>query len=292
MKWLFPIFFVVFSSFAFAKKFSTSYVSFDLLNNWHCHPEGTEWICTSKLNRKKASEAMIILTAKQKGPADSLAQYINHLKSPRTIKVSRAGRGFTSKVFHAKQRLINQHMWVDGFHQGSEVPVYYTRYLVTIKGSLSVLVTYSAHKDHYKKYASDFASSINSLRVMNVSPDFASKQGGSMGMGGMQDYLQDMIDAEDELGGDQDGDGDGMGGLFGFLKKPEALVGLGLIAAILTYLFLKKRKKRKMRLDIDKKSSSRRSRGSDSRHRSSRSSSERKRSSSRSGSSSSRHRQK
>ena len=209
---------------------------------------------------------MIILTAKQKGPPDSLALYINHLKNPRAV--NSRGRKSTSKVFHAKQRQINQHMWVDGFHQGSEVPAYYTRYLVTIKGSLAILVTYSAHKNHYKKYASDFATSINSLRVMNVSPDFAGRQGGAMGMGSVQGILEDMIDADDELSG-MDNDGDNKGGLAGLLKKPEALAGLGLLAAILTYLFLKKRKKRAVR--SEERRPSRRDRSG--RHRGSRSSS-------------------
>ena len=218
---------------------------------------------------------MIILTAKQKGPPDSLAQYINHLKKPRTVKSSKGTN--TSKVFHAKQRQINQHMWVDGFHSGSEVPTYYTRYLVTTKGTLSVLVTYSAHKDHYKKYASDFAASINSLRVMNVSPDFASKQGGSIGMGSVQDYLQDMIDAGDELEGMEGEGGFGEGGLLGLLSKPEALAGLGLLSALLTYFFLKRRRKKKTtpEKDTEDRSSSRKGRDSSGRRKGSRSSSRR-----------------
>ena len=287
MKGIIFIIIVTFSSFASAKKFATDYVSFDLLNNWHCHSEGTEWICTSKLNKKKASEAMIILTAKQKGPPDSLAQYINYLKAPRTIKNPKGGN-FTSKVFHAKQRTINQHMWIDGFHHGSEVPVYYTRYLATVKGSLAVLVTYSAHKDHYKKYASDFASSINSLRVMNVSPGFKSKHGGSIGAGGAQDYLSDMINADDELGGDQSGGvgADGKGGLLNWLKKPETVAGLGALAAILGYLVYRRIKRRRQRLLKQKENRRSSSRdGSRRRSRSSRSSSDRhRRSSSRSSS--------
>ena len=277
-----------FSSFASAKKFATDYVSFDLLNNWHCHPEGTEWICASKLNKKKASEAIIILTAKQKGPPDSLAQYANYLKMPRTIKTSKGGK-FTSKVFHAKQRRINQHTWIDGFHHGSEVPVYYTRYLATVKGGLAVLVTYSAHKDHYKKYASDFAASINSLRVLNVSPDFG-KGGGSIGTRGAQDYLSGMIDAEDELAGEGylDGEGEegGIGGLLNQLKKPEVLGGLGVLAAIIGYLVLRRIRNRKRRLSEQRDSRRSSSRdGGRRRSRSGRSSSERhRRSSSRSSS--------
>ncbi len=279
MNFILCAFFLTFSFSTVAKKFATSYVSFDLLNNWHCHPEGTEWICKNKLNRKKASEAMIILTAKQKGPSDSLGLYINHLKSPRTVKASKRGEGFTSKVFHAKQRQINRHIWADGFHQGSEVPSYYTRYLVTIKGNLAVLVTYSAHKDHYKKYASDFSASINSLRVMNVSADFAGRKG-SMGMGSVQDYLQDMIDADTELGADGgEGGPDDKDGLMGLLSQPEALGGLALGGGGLAYYFLKRRRKRQASEATggrEGRSSSRRS-GRDDRRRRRRSSSRRHR---------------
>jgi len=249
----FFLFFFLFVGFSVAKKFSNSYVSFNLLNNWHCYPDGTEWVCTNKLNRKKASEAMVILTAKQKGPLDSFALYIKHLKTPRTVKTSK-GSNFTSKVMHVKQRQIGNHTWVDGFHQGSEVSIYYTRYLATIKGNLAILITYSAHKDHYKKYASDFARSIDSLRVMKVSPGFAGSQRGSVGMGTAQDYLKDMIGSADELSGTEiDGEGigeqEGLAGLLEMLKKPEYLAALAFLVAIIGYLALKKKKKRKKRVD-------------------------------------------
>jgi len=236
---------------AFAKKFQTEYVSFDLLNNWNCHAEGTEWICKNKLNNKKTSEALIMLTAKEKGPSDTLAEYMQYLKIPKTVSKLNGGN-FTSKVVHVKQRQIQDHSWIDGFHQGSEVPVYHTRYLVTIKGHLAILVTYSAHKNHYTKYASDFAKSINSLRVMNVSKGFAAKHKGSIGIGAAQDYLQDMIDAESELGGSDEGfmGGDpnakGKGGLIAFFKTAKG-ISLLFLMAIATYWFIKKKKQAKKR---------------------------------------------
>ena len=241
MKYFLPIvFLLIFSPLSQAKKFKTSYVSFDLLNNWNCYPEGTEWICANKLNRKKAAEAMIILTAKQKGPADALTQYINYLKTPRVGK-TRAQKEFKSKVHHSKQRHINQHMWADGFHEGSEVPDYFTRYLVTTKGNLAVLVTYSAHKDHYRKYASDFASSINSLRVMASAGGVG--KAGSMGMGMAQDYIQDMIESSDELDGVEGGEG-GASDLISVLGSPEALAGGLAGLGGLGYYLLRRRKKK------------------------------------------------
>ena len=227
------------SFFAYGKKFSTSYVNFDLLNNWHCYPEGTEWICSNKLNRKKAVEAVIILTAKEKGPADTLENYLKHLKTPRQVS-GKGGKKTTSKVFHAKQRQINGHLWVDGFHQGSEVPAYYTRYLITAKNKIAVLVTYSAHKNHYTKYASDFAKSINSLRLLNT------KMGGGlggagrkMGAGSFQDYMEGMIDAEGELTGEGE---EGAGNLMDLLTGPVGLGGGALLVSLLAYFFLRRKK--------------------------------------------------
>ena len=261
MRLLIPVFFLVFAVSAPAKRFATSYVSFELLNNWHCHPEGTEWVCANKLSRKKASEALIILTAKQKGPSDSLVQYTKYLKVPRTIK-NAGGKGQSvSKVVHVKLRDINRHRWVDGIHQGSEVPIYFTRYLVTTKGNLSVLVSYSAHKNHYTKYSSDFAASIDSLRLLNTSSDFSGTSGGgAMGAGGLQDHI-DLIDAEGELSGLEDESGRAGKGLFGLGLSPGEVAGaLGFALATVVYFILKKKAKKLARHAEEQESSSKRDR--------------------------------
>ncbi len=249
MKYLVLLVFFGFSFSAFGKKFATSYVSFDLLNNWHCFPEGTEWICANKM-KTKSKEATIILTAKQKGPSDRLDQYMKYLKESRKIQGKKAAPAVTSKVFHVKKRSIQRHQWVDGFHSGSEVPGYYTRYLVTTKGSLSVLVTYSAHKNHYKKYAADFASSINSLRVLKSG--FGSSYKGSGGGRGSQNtgqYMRGLIDSQGELGGEGGfGTGGGTGSFLGDLlallfKNPSAGLGALVLLGGLGYFFLKRKKR-------------------------------------------------
>ena len=55
--------------------------------------------------------------------------------------------------------------WVDGMHDGSEVTGYFTRYMVTVREKVAVLVTFSAHKEHFSKYSEDFRMAIDSLRV-------------------------------------------------------------------------------------------------------------------------------
>jgi LPXTG-motif cell wall-anchored protein len=147
-----------------AKLFQNSYVSFELPANWDCTLDGTEWVCVSKF-AKQAKEAIIILTAKEAGATDSLISYKAHINTPRSLPDNK-GKMVPSKVLALpKERLIANHTWVDGMHLGSEINSYYTRYLATIKDKLAILITLSAHKDHYTKYSSDFLKAVESLRV-------------------------------------------------------------------------------------------------------------------------------
>lgn len=152
------------SSWSQAKTFRNAYVSFELPPQWKCHLEQTEWICRSQ-NQQKSREAIIIITAKEEGPSDSLNSYMGHLKTPRLVP-NRSGQNSQSKVFHAKEYKINNQRWVDGWHLGSELPPYYTRYLATIKNKIAILVTFSAHKKYYTRYSKDFFNAIKSLRVI------------------------------------------------------------------------------------------------------------------------------
>ncbi len=62
--------------------------------------------------------------------------------------------------------MIANQLWIDGLHEGSEVGPYFTRYLSTIKDRIAILITFSAHKQHYTKYSGDFIKAVESLRVV------------------------------------------------------------------------------------------------------------------------------
>lgn len=147
-----------------AKLFSNSYVSFELPPNWTCKQEGYEHVCVSSFS-KKTKEAIIILTAKKRGPQDTLVNYESHLKTPRPLK-NYKGQPYNSKVKAVRKRKISGVDWVDATQLGSEVQTYYTRYAATAKDSLGIVVSFSAHKDHYSKYSSDFIRAIQSLKVI------------------------------------------------------------------------------------------------------------------------------
>src|SRR4051812_29519698 len=127
---------------ASAKRFRNAYVSFDLPPNWDCKLEGAEWVCENNYS-KKQKEAIIILTAKEVGPSDTLAAYMTQLQTPRILP-GKGGAPVKSKVIHVQQRTIANQLWIDGMHEGSEVSAYFTRYMATIKDRIAILVTFSA----------------------------------------------------------------------------------------------------------------------------------------------------
>ncbi len=224
---------------AHAKRFRNAYVSFELPPNWNCKLEGSEWVCENDF-AQKTKEAIIILTAKEVGPTDTLPMYLAHLQTPRTLP-GRGGSPSKSKIIHVKERMIANQLWIDGLHEGSEVGPYFTRYLATIKDRIAILVTFSAHKQHYTKYSGDFIKAVESLRVV-ATKDTLGDRGNSGGSNG-GDIVGPPIGGNIPTFGD-----DGLPaeqGPRGLLKK---LMTWGLIALILAcvglFFYMKTSKKK------------------------------------------------
>lgn len=148
-----------------AKVFHNAYISFEMPDTWKCNLEQTEWVCRSDQN-KESKEAIIILTAKEVGPTDTIPLYEQHLNSPLQMVGRNGATGQSQIQYKAKQVQINNQLWIDGLHLGSEVGNYFTRYFATIKDKIAILVTFSAHQLYYKKYSQDFFKAIMSLRVI------------------------------------------------------------------------------------------------------------------------------
>ena len=223
-----------------AKNFKNAYVSFDLPDNWQCHLEDTEWICRSQ-NKQEARQAIIILTAKEVGPVDSLDNYERHLKTPKTIS-NRSGKPIQSKVKHSKENQVNNHIWIDGLHLSSEVSGYYTRYLATTKGKIAILVTFSAHQRFYTNYTHHFFKAIQSLQVVATNalfanPNMAPIHGANeqFGAGIVEAFPEDMYQ-EDEYEEDEEML-EGEGG-----DTKTIAIGL-IIIALAGYAYLQMKKK-------------------------------------------------
>ncbi len=227
------------SSLSQAKVFRNAYISFELPPNWKCHLEETEWLCRSQY-RKQAKEAIIIITAKEVGPSDSFGAYKRHLKTPRLVR-NHKGQNSQSKIYHVKEEKINDHTWVDGWHLGSELPSYYTRYMTTLKDRIAILVTFSAHKKFYTRYSKDFFSAIKSLRVIASKgllnrPSIGSIRPGSETIGSPIGHIMGQELGEDD--GDLENDLNSSSS-----NTSDLILGLALLLiAIGGYLFYKKRK--------------------------------------------------
>lgn len=146
-----------------AARFANQFIEFELPAQWQCNLEGSEWVCQSTVDAKKR-DAIIILAAKLRGDQDTLEQYLDYLKRPKTY-TSVQGKPVTSEVKYTKTVELGQQGWVDSLQMDSELPGFYTRYLATTKLDIGVLVTYSIHRDKYQEYLPDFEGMVKTLRV-------------------------------------------------------------------------------------------------------------------------------
>ncbi len=228
---------LLFSTPAWSVNYKTSYLAFDLPPNWECVPEGTEYVCSSGLSKGKR-DAVIVFTAKERGPSDSSSAYEQHLKTPRTIP-NEKGQPSQSKVIKVVRNTIGGQEWIDGLHDSSEVSNYYTRYLATVKDQLGILVTFSAHRKSYSRYSQDFDRAIRSLVVQKIPTaplvsDTTPRGSPGMGVGSGVGIPQlPNLETTPEPVVTSDGDGDG---------NMSTVLGIALLfLAIVGYLVLRRK---------------------------------------------------
>lgn len=223
-----------------AKLFKNAYISFEMEDNWNCTLEQTEWVCRStSSNPDEVKEAMIILTAKEKGPTDSIPLYESHLNNPISIMSKTSGSLVSTVKYKAQQNKINDQVWLDALHQDSEVKHYFTRYLATIKGDIAVLVTFSAHNRAYAKHSPSFNKAVQTIRLADLSNLLADN---GMRPGGMESFGSNGGSIADMLAADGDGGGESAGKS---IWQNEMVWGVGfLLLAVLLYVIFRIMKKK------------------------------------------------
>ncbi len=148
-----------------ARTFKNAYISFEMVDTWRCKLEQTEWVCRSE-DPQESKEAVIILTAKERGPTDSFPIYYDHMNKPMTLNLKTGGTGLSTITIPPKELAVNDQKWLDSLHVNSEVQSYYTRYLSTIKDDIAILVTFSVHNKYYAKHSGNFMNTVKSLKVI------------------------------------------------------------------------------------------------------------------------------
>ena len=144
------------------KKFSNSFLEFELPPTWNCELDMADWICQGQ-NKNRQKEAIIIISAKERDREDSLEEYEKHLKKGRSYRPGKE-KSYLSQPKYLQKRRIQNHLWIDSLHLASEVPGFYTRYLVTVKGQRGVAVTFSVSARQYQSYKALFDKIMGSLK--------------------------------------------------------------------------------------------------------------------------------
>ncbi len=228
--------FFVFTAITQGRTFKNAYISFEMLDNWDCRLEQTEWVCRSE-DPQEAKEAVIILTAKEKGPTDTFDLYQNHMNNPITTQ-AKTGPMSSTVIYKSTQLKISDHPWLDALHTNSEVQNYYTRYLATTKDQIAILVTFSAHNKYYSKHSTNFNTTVNSLRVIASKdilsrPDLGPIRGSNEFIGGGITPGSLLLDPP------EDPNAKGAG----YLKNPVILGFIVLLLAAIAYVVLRLRRK-------------------------------------------------
>jgi len=226
-----------------ARTFKNAYISFEILDTWKCKLEQTEWVCRSE-DLQESKEAVIILTAKEKGPSDSFPIYTEHLVKPIALNSKTGATIMSSVTMPPRIELINNQSWIDSLHTNSEVQNYFTRYLATIKDQIAILVTFSAHNKYYTKHQSHFMDTVKSLRViatkdLSSRPDLGPLRGSNerLGQGIGEAIPSDLLMAEDESLN--------KGGANSLLSNEYVMGGLLLLLTIAAYIGFKIYQKKK-----------------------------------------------
>ena len=196
---------LLFSFSSHARTFKNAYISFEMLDTWKCKLEQTEWVCRSE-DPQESKEAVIILTAKEKGPSDSFPIYQEHMAKPMTLNLKSGGATQSKVVKPPREETYNGHIWLNAMHVNSEVQNYYTLYAATVKDQIAILITFSAHTSHFAKHGANFNKTIQSLRVI-ATKDILSQRdlgpirgsGEFLGDGISQAIPSDLLAGDDEL---------------------------------------------------------------------------------------------
>jgi hypothetical protein len=138
-------------------RFISDTFEFNLAPGWACDLEDTDYVCWKG---KPPHDAIAIITRKRRGSDDNLDAYEEHLRTPRTRQ-----DGAQSRIRIVRRRPLAGYEWVEGVHEGSEVPNYITFYLATATSQVGVLATFSFHRDYERMGRLEMEVMMSSLKI-------------------------------------------------------------------------------------------------------------------------------
>ena len=141
-------------------------MSLNLPSGWQCQSQDQNFICLDESASSQKNTA-IVVTYKNRSPEDALVVYRDQLSRPRTLY--QGDVAVPSEPKGAKEININNAVWVEGIHFGSEVPEYFTHYYATVAGQHAILISMSVEKNAYQNLRASLLNPIiNSIQLSSA----------------------------------------------------------------------------------------------------------------------------
>lgn len=148
--------------------FHSQYLSVALPEGWQCSERKRAFLCRfanaqgTEEDTPKSRQALIVFSTADTTPAYTFEALARHYSTPKPINTV---EGLSASIVEqeAKPRTIDGRDWESAVHLHSELPHYRTRYLWTIRGDISVLISFTAHKLYHAEYTQDFEIALRSL---------------------------------------------------------------------------------------------------------------------------------
>ena len=158
---IFNLFLVFFVFPSYGKTFLSSYVTFDVGDNWTCKSFGVDWICHHYFH-PGAKPALMLITAKEGKSKDDLNLYFQIFNQQKD----------SAQKIHVNKISVYSHNWLDAFYKNYLFNNMFSRYVATVCcageiAKIHVLVGFHAHEENYTKYSSQFLRSIKTLKLVS-----------------------------------------------------------------------------------------------------------------------------
>lgn len=129
---------------------------------WQCQPQDQNFICLDKSATSKKNSA-IVVSFKKRTAEDSLVVYRDQLSRPRTLHDGDVA--IPSQPLGVHDISLNGATWIEGIHNGSEIPQYYTHYYATVASQYAILVSLSIEKSAYHESLPLLKPIIDSMKL-------------------------------------------------------------------------------------------------------------------------------
>jgi hypothetical protein len=149
-----------------AVQFRNLYLGFELPDNWLCKSNGYEFTCENTVTNSR--EALIVLTAQETKPNETLKGIRSYLKKSKTRLSPLTEKAVQSKVLSVRTTTIANQKWVEAIHENSELDGYTTRYLATAKNGFTIFFSFSVKQELLPKYKMEIERSMATLRQSDL----------------------------------------------------------------------------------------------------------------------------